>query len=372
MKKRKKENAAGIDFTVGDMIEDNRSKKNNPAPTKEDRGLFPDFHGRDGVQKAARLLLALGAEEASKILREMKDEEIRMLIEEMTRIRFITAEEKKQILEEFRNSLAIEPAIPGGPEAVREVLTRSFGETKAEEILGKIQRQDARRQFDFLNEYEPSLIATVLSNEHPQIASVTLSYMKPSLAAHAFRHMTEDTRMDICRRIGRPTRISPDAVVKAANSLRQKFQQRMDDYFSETGGADTLAGILNHLDRGMEEKILESLQTNEPELFEQVRERLYTFEELGQLDARELRLLLSHVSTETIAMALRGAPEDMKRSFFNSISQNRASDVLDEMNHRGPLSVREINDARTSILQAARQLDEEGRILIKKTREEYI
>lgn len=371
MKKRKQGSTTGIDFTVGDRIEDNQGKKNIPPASREHPGLFPEFQ-QGGLQRAARLLLALGADEASRILREMSDEEIRVLVEEMTRVRFITAEEKRSILHEFKNMIAVEPPVPGGPEAAREVLVRSFGETKADELLGKVQRQDARRQFDFLTEYEPSLIATVLTNEHPQIAAVTLSYMKPSLAAHTIKYIADEARLDICRRLGRPIRISPDAVIKAAGTLRQKFQKRMDDFFSETGGADTLAGILSHLDRGTEEKILETLQSEEPDLFHQVRERLYTFEELVHLDARELRLLLSQVSTEIIATALRGAADEMKRATFNAVSQNRASDILDEMDHRGPISVREINDARTAILQAARQLDEEGRILIKKAREEYI
>ncbi len=368
VKKRKKE--SGLDFTVGDMIEDNRSKKNTVEP--QDHGLFPEFQMRGGVQKAARLLLALGAEEASRILRELNDDEVRLLIEEMSRIRFITVEEKNRILEEFRSAVPQDVPVPGGPDAARDMLVRSFGEAKAEEMLSRIQRQDARRQFDFLTSYEPSLIASVLSQEHPQIAAVTLSYMKPSLAAQAFKFMPDDLRMDLCTRIGRSATISPEAVMRAAKSLQEKFEKRMDETFSDTGGAETLAGILNHLDRRTEERILEQLQSAEPELFEKVRERLYTFEELANLGPKELRLLLSQVDNETIATALRGAPEEIRRAFFNSLSQNRAADVLDEMDHRGPISVREINESRGIILQTARRLDEEGRILIKKEREEYI
>jgi flagellar motor switch protein FliG len=368
VKKRRKDSA--VDFTVGDSIEDNRSKKN--LPEQPDRGLFPEFQKRGGVQKAARLLLALGVEEASRILREMREDEIRVLVEEMSRIRYITAEEKKRILEEFHSAIPPEAPVEGGAEAARRILVRSFGEAKADEMIGRMQRQDARRQFDFLTAYEPSLIASVLSQEHPQIAAVTLSYMKPSLAAQVFKYMSDELRMDLCTRIGRSARISPEAVVRAAKSLQEKFEKRMDETYSDTGGAETLAGILSHLDRGTEERILEQLEKSEPDLFERVRERLYTFEELVNLDAKELRLLLSQIDTDTIAAALRGASDELRRAFFNSLSQNRASDVLDEMDHRGPISVREINESRSFILQTARRLDEEGRILIKKERDEYI
>lgn len=373
MKKSKKKTTQtkpNFDFTVGDTIEDNRGNQNPTSKPKT--GLFPELQTSGGAQKAARLLLALGADDASRILQQLRENEVRVLIEEMTRIRFITIDEKRKILDEFQSSIPSDLPIEGGSDVARDILVRSFGETKAEEIFHRLESQDARRHFDFLALYEPQIVASVLSNEHPQIAAVTLSYMKPSLAAQAFKHFPVDTRMDLCTRIGRSARISPDAITKAAKSLQEKFEKRLNETFRDAGGADTLAGILNHLDRGLEEEILVSLQKKEPELFELVRERLYTFEELIHLDTKELRLLLSPIDIETLATALRGAAEDLRRSFFNALSQNRAADVLDEMDRRGPISIREINEARSYILHTARTLDQDGVILIKKGRDEYI
>jgi len=368
MSKQKKNPA--LDFTVADTITDNKSKKN--PKVRPNAELFPDFQHHDGASKAARLLLALGSDEAAKILREMKDNEIRVLIEEMSRIRYITAAEKEYILEEFHNAVPADLPVEGGPEAARNLLVQTFGEAKADEMLGRMQRQDARKQFDFLISYEPSLVASVLSAEHPQIAAMTLSYMKPSLAAQTFKYIDDDLKMDLCTRIGRSARVSPEAILRAAKSLQEKFEKRIDETFSDTGGADTLATILNHLDRRTEEHILDKLFQSEPELFEKVRERLYTFEELANLETRELQLLLSNFDIVSVAVALRGVGDDVRRAFFNGLSHNRAADVLEEMDHRGPISVREINEARSYILQKARQLDEDGKIVIKKERDEYI
>ncbi|MCB1319437.1 MAG: flagellar motor switch protein FliG, partial [Leptospiraceae bacterium] len=129
----------------------------------------------------------------------------------------------------------------------------------------------------------------------------------------------------------------------------------------------------NYMDRQEEDDILGMLGSSEPDIFEDVKERLYTFEELTGLDSKEMRLLIARVDDDSLlATALRGAQEDVRRHFFNSMSQNRAADILEEMDHRGPLTVREINDARTFVLNIARRLDEEGTILIKKEKEEYI
>jgi len=180
-------------------------------------------------------------------------------------------------------------------------------------------------------------------------------------------------RTEVALRIAKTSKIHPEAIARVARVLREKFEKRTDETFSDIGGASALANILNHMDRSTEDGILNILGSQAPDVLEDVKGMLYTFEEILNLSAREMRILLSRVNDDQIiAAALRGAGEEMRRHFFNSLSQNRGADILEEMDRRGPLSLREINEARAYVLSVARKLDEEGAIVIKKNKEEYI
>ncbi len=327
-----------------------------------------------GAAKAARLLLSLGPDQASVILREMQPEEVEKVVSEMIRIRSITGEEKKAILNEFHAIVEeFEPPVRGGLESATDLLVRSLGEEKAGEIISRVNRRDVRNDFTFLEQIDPNLLSTVLGGEHPQVIAIALASIHPRTAASILRSFSDELRAAVSLRIAKTSKTHPEALEKVARVLREKFEKRKDEIYSEVGGADTLATILNHMDRDLEDNILKDLETKAPDLLSTVKEKLYTFEELLNLSPKEMRLLASQINDDGIlACALRGAGEDMRRLFFNNLSHNRAADILEEIDRRGPISLREIHEARGFILAAARRLDDEGRIVIKKTKEEYV
>ena len=327
-----------------------------------------------GTNRAAKLLLALGAEHAARILKQLEPAEIERLMTEMAQIDHISAHEKKQILAEFEaDARDFEAPVRGGIEEARRMLELGLGPDAAADIIGRLNQRDLHQDFEFLEQIDPPVLANVLSQEHSQVAAVALSYLKPRIAASVMKHLPPEFRGEIALRIARTARIHPEAVERVARVLREKFEKRRGEVYSEVGGANTLANILNHMDRGNEDEILGVLGNREPDIVEEVRERLYTFEELANLDHREMRLLISRVDDDMLlAAALRGAQEDVRRHFFNSMSQNRAADILEEMERRGPLQVREIHEARGFFLNIARRMDEESLIVIKKDKEEYI
>lgn len=355
-----------IDFTVTDsgVREFVDGKFVNPG----------DASAREGARRAARLLLALGPDQAALILKEMKENEIELLIQEMSSIKNLSPDEKKEIIEEFEESVHVaDLPSSGGPDTAREILRRSFGDSKADEIMDRINRPDLREDFLFLEQIEPTLLASALQKEHPQIAAVALSFIRPRISAEVMKLFAPDFRSQTAIRIAKTSNTHPDAVLRVAKVLREKFEKRKEEIYSETGGAETLANILNHMDRRAEEEIMNVLGTNAPDLMENVRERLYTFEELIHLDSRELRLLIAKINDDRIiGTALRGSGEELRRHFFNSMSQNRAADMLDIMESMGPITIREVNDARSFVVGIARRLDEEGSIVVKKDKEEYI
>ena len=329
---------------------------------------------QSGSARAARLLLALGPDQAGTILANMDEKEVEKVALEMARIDAIDPKEKEEILKEFRETVTdFEAPIRGGVDQAAQFLQAGLGDDRAREILTRINRRNLERDFEFLESIEPTVLAGTLGQEHHQITAVALSFIKPKIAAYVFKHLPEEYRSEVAMRIARTSKIHPDAIQGIAKVLREKFEKRAEEIFSETSGAETLANILNYTDRGTEDRVLDLLGKNAPEIVEDVKERLYTFEELASLEIKETRLLLSRVNDDLLlAAALRGAGEEIRRHFFNSLSQNRAADILEEIDRRGPISTREINEARSYILQIARRLDEEGTILIKKDKEEYV
>ncbi|MEQ8351603.1 MAG: flagellar motor switch protein FliG [Leptospiraceae bacterium] len=365
--KKKPAPGSSVDFTVGEP-QGSTARKREPISEPPS----PASQKEAGIRKAARLILALGPDQAADVLRELSEAEVQRIALEITRIPALTSEERRHILESFHQEIDSEQTL-SGKESLREILHRSLGEDRAQEFLEKLEERDARKDFEFLEQIEAPLLASVLQQEHPQIAAVTMSQIKPQVAASVFKNLEDEFRLDVALRIAQTTRIHPDAITRVGKVLREKFEKRKEEFYAVTGGAETLAGILNHMDRGLEENLLTELQDKDPELMQNVRERLYTFEELLSLHPKEMRLLLSRIDDDLmLASALRGAGDEMRRHFFNALSQNRAADVLDEIDNRGPVSVREINEARTYILTVARRMDEEGRIIIKKEKDDYI
>ncbi len=366
-----------IDVIIGDegILPTTQLAQKRPAkPAQPVAAPLTSSPPESGAERAARLLLSLGPDQAAVILREMNPDEVDRVVQEMIRIRSITADEKRAILDEFHAMVEeFEPPVRGGIENTTDLLVRSLGETKAQEILSRVNRRDVRSDFAFLEQIDPNLLATVLAAEHPQVSAMALASIHPRTAAGVLRLFPEDLRAVVSLRIARASKTHPEALERVATVLRDKFEKRKDEIYSEVGGADTLATILNHMDRSLEDTILKKLELDAPEVLDVVRDRLYTFEELSDLTPKEMRTVVSHINDdELMATALRGVPDDLRRVFFNSLSQNRAADVLEEMDRRGPISLREIHEARSYILGVARKLDEEGKIVIKKTKDEYI
>lgn len=358
---------SGVDITVDDSGIYDAFKR--PAPPKPVSSKAP----ASGATRAAKLLLALGPDQASVVLKELSELEIERIVTEMFRIQRLSPDEKREILMEFHQTAGIEGSISGGPEKAREILAAGLGEKRADEILERMNRGDLRQDFAFLEQLDPPVLSSVLALEHPQIAAVALSYISPKIAAAIMKLFPDTFRTEVALRIAKTSKIHPEAIARVARVLREKFEKRTDETFSDIGGASALANILNHMDRSTEDGILNILGSQAPDVLEDVKGMLYTFEEILNLSAREMRILLSRVNDDQIiAAALRGAGEEMRRHFFNSLSQNRGADILEEMDRRGPLSLREINEARAYVLSVARKLDEEGAIVIKKNKEEYI
>lgn len=328
----------------------------------------------NGAKKAALLLLSLGREEAAEILKHLDEKSLESVVSEMAKIKSISKEEKAKVLEEFHSTIQyLNLGGLGGKEAAKDLLEKTLGKDKARSILEKLDKKDNEEEFAFLNQVEPATIYNLILNEAPQTIAVILSFLEPSKAAKVLKFFPSELQSKIAYKLANTAKTHPDAIREIAKVIKRKLENRESHEYSEAGGAEVLANILNHMDKGLEESILKELEANNPELADQVKGKLYSFEDLLALDKKEMRLLISRLGDDNIiGIALRGAGDELRTHFFQSMSQAMARDIWESMQERGKVTLREINEARSQILSMARDLEQEGKIILKKKYDEYI
>ncbi|MFN3605222.1 MAG: flagellar motor switch protein FliG [Leptonema sp. (in: bacteria)] len=356
----KKKQTKKIDFTIGDTTIDNNKKE----IVEISKNLSY------GKEKAAKLLIALGPEQASLILKELSENEISILVEEMLKIKKISNKEKKEILNEFYESLREDFIYSTGKEEAKKILEKLYTPEKTNEIIKKAEHKDIKKEIQYIENFDPKLLASILREENPQIIAIILAMLKPAFAANILKNFEPEKRNEILIRIANTSQIFPEGLEKSIRILKEKLEKKSNEYYSEMSGIQTAVAILNHLDRKHENEILEFIEEKDKDLLERIKAKLYTFEELENLDFEELRLLLSKIDAKIIALSLIGMPENFKKLFLNSLSQNKASDVLFELDLLNNVPLKKIQDARNHILNFAKTLDEQGEIIIKKEKED--
>ncbi|MCW7470589.1 flagellar motor switch protein FliG [Leptospira kanakyensis] len=327
-----------------------------------------------GVRKAALLLLSLGKERAADVLKHLDDSMLEAVILEMSKIRSISKEERDVILGEFHNTIEdLNETTAGGLSTAKSLLEHTVGTEKANVILKKIHKEETKNDFEFLNQVEPGVLQGMLGTESPQIIAVTLSHLDPKKAADVLKLFPKPEQAKIAVRLATTSKTHPDVIQNIARILKKRYEERDKQEYSEAGGAHVLANILNFMEKGAEETILSELEETSPDVADQVREKLYTFEDILSLDNKEMRILINRLADDTaISLAIRGAGDEIRKKFLNNMSQNRSEDILDALDMKPRVTLREINEARSKIVQVARVLEEENQILFKKEKEEYI
>jgi flagellar motor switch protein FliG len=327
-----------------------------------------------GAKKAALLLMSLGKEEAAKVMSHLDERMIENVIYEMSQIRSVSKIEREKILSEFKDTIhEIKVQTHGGIETAKEILNKTVGPHKADQILKKIEKKDVSNEFEFLNDVDPKIVYSLLANEGQQTIAVTLAYLLPKKAADILRLFPPADQSKIALKLASTSKSHPEAILEIAKILKKRYEDRDRSELSEAGGAQSLANILNHMDKEYEDNILKNISEESPDIAHQVKDKLYSFEDILNLDQKEMRTLLTKVNgNELLTLALRGAGDELKAHFFSSMSQNRASDIIEEMEARGKVTFREINSARNEILKTARKLEETGLIFLKKRKDEFI
>ncbi|BDU50483.1 flagellar motor switch protein FliG [Haliovirga abyssi] len=328
----------------------------------------PKLHGK---QKAAILLISLGQDTAAEVFKHLKDEEIEQLTLEIARLHKVDANTKDIVYGEFSDLMLAQQYISqGGISYARDILTKALGENKALDIITKLTSSLQVKPFDFIQRTEPSQILNFISGEHPQTIALIISYLSSDKAGLIISELPPEKQADIAKRLAMMDRTSPEMIREVERVLERKLSSVVGQDYTSTGGIDSLVEILNNVDRGTEKTIIESLEEQEPELAEEVKKRMFVFEDVILLDDKAIQLVLRGVEGKDLALALKGSSEEVKEKILKNMSKRAAENLNEDMEYMGPVRIKDVQEAQQKVVNIIRKLEESGEIVIARGSED--
>ncbi len=320
-----------------------------------------------GVQKAAILLIALGPEKSASIFKHLKEEEIEELTLEIANTRSVTPQLKEEIIDEFYQiCLAQQYIAEGGITYAKELLEKALGNEKAMSVIGKLTASLQVKPFEFVRKTDAAQLLNFIQDEHPQTIALILSYLAPQQAALIISALPPERQSDVARRIAVMDRTSPDVVKEVEKVLETKLSSLVNQDYNIIGGVDAVVDILNTVDRSTEKHIMETLEVEEPELADEIRKKMFVFEDILLLDDRAIQRVLRDVENSDLGLALKGANEQVQNAIFNNLSKRLAVMIKEDMEFMGPVRMKDVEEAQQKIVNVIRKLEENHDIIISR------
>lgn len=323
--------------------------------------------GLTGREKAAVLLIALGPDKSAKIFKHLQDDEIEELTLEIANMRKIPAEEKDNIMEEFYQVCLAQNFISeGGINYAKEVLEKAMGSNKALEIINKLTSSLQVRPFDFARKADAGQLLNFIQNEHPQTIALILSYLSSSQAGQILSSLPQDKQADVAQRIAIMDRTSPEIIKEVEYVLERKLSSMVTQDYTSTGGVQTIVDILNSVDRGTEKFIMETLEIQDTELAEDIKKRMFVFEDIITLDSVSVQRFIREVDNNELAIALKGSTQEVRDMIFANMSKRMAEMIKEDMEFMGPIRLRDVEEAQQKIVNIIRKLEDAGEIILAR------
>lgn len=326
-----------------------------------------------GIKKAAALLISLGPELSAKVLKLLPDEDIEVITAEVANTTRIEPDFKEQVLSEFIDMhQAHSYMLEGGVKYAREMLDRALGASKSVEIMRRLTESTALKPFAFAKKVDPRQLAGAISEEHPQTIALILSYLEPEQSASILSLLSPDMRSDVAKRIATMERVSPEVLGELDTVLSGKFGNFAQQDFAAAGGIKALVGILNRVDRATEKMIFEQLERDDPSLAEDIRKRLFVFEDIIMLDDSAIQRVVRELDPKDLGLALKGSGAEVSQRIFKNMSKKAGELLREDMEYMGPIRLRDVEEAQQRIVAIIRRLDEAGEIVIARGGEDAI
>jgi flagellar motor switch protein FliG len=319
-----------------------------------------------GMHKAAALVLSLGVDLSSRVLQYMSESDLERIMFSVSSIGPISADVRRDALQEsYAMALAGNSMLTGGIEYTRQLLARAVGPRRGSEILERISAHQQLSSFDMLRNADPTQIANLLGEEHPQTIALVLSYLDAKLAAEILTYMPHELQIDVTLRLATMDRVSPQVIQVVERSLKHKLSGVISEAdFRATGGVTFLVSVLNQVDRGVQKTIFDALEPTNPKLVDEIRANMFTFDDLVRLEDRFIQRILRDVNKADLALALKGVPEKLRDAIYRNLSERARENLKEEVEILGPQLAKNVYAAQRRIVEVVRTLEENEEIVI--------
>ena len=301
------------------------------------------------------------------MFKHLKEEEIEELTLEIANTRSVSPQIKEQIINEFYEvCLAQQYIAEGGIGYAKELLEKALGNDKANDVLNKLTSSIQVKPFEFVRKTDASQLLSFIQDEHPQTIALILSYLGPSQCSAIISALSPELQADVAKRIATMDRTSPDVIKEVEKILESKLANLVNQDYTIIGGVDHVVEILNNVDRGTEKHIMETLEIEDPELADEIRKKMFVFEDILLLDDRAIQRVLRDVDNNDLSISLKGSNEEVQNAIFNNMSKRLATMIKEDMEFMGPVRMKDVEEAQQKIVNTIRKLEDSGEIVISR------
>ncbi|KNH22688.1 flagellar motor switch protein FliG [Priestia sp. YIM B13446] len=320
-----------------------------------------------GKQKAAILLISLGPDVSASIYKHLSEDEIEQLTLEISSVRKIEPSLKEAVLHEFEQiTLAQNYLEKGGVSYAKQVLEKALGPEQAMMIINRLTSSLQVRPFDFARKADPMQLLNFIQHEHPQTIALILSYLEPPQAGQILSSLPQERQADIARRIATMGSTSPEVINEVEQILERKLSATVTQDYTQTGGLEAVVEVLNGVDRATEKIIIDTLEIQDPALAEEIKQRMFVFEDIVTLDNRSIQRVIRDVENDDLLLSLKVASEEVKSIIFKNMSSRMVETFKEEMEFMGPVRLKDVEEAQSRIVAGIRRLEDAGEIVLAR------
>ncbi|MDR2094937.1 MAG: flagellar motor switch protein FliG [Treponema sp.] len=326
-----------------------------------------------GRQKAAIFLVTIGSEISAEIFKYLREDEIETLTFEIARLETIEPAQKDAILQEFQELMMANQFIStGGIDYARELLEKSLGSQKAIDIINRLTSSLQVRPFDFIRRTDPTHLLNFIQQEHPQTIALILAYLEPKASSTILQNLPQEVQSDVARRIAKMDRTSPEVLREVERVLEKKLSTLSSEDFTAAGGVESIVEILNLVDRASEKYIIEQLEDEDAELAEEIKKRMFVFEDIVMLDDRAIQKVMREVDSQELAKALKSVDTEVQDKIFRNMSKRAAGMLKEDMEYMGPVRLKDVEESQQKIVSIIRHLEDTGEIVVARSGEDEL